>query len=70
MCVLYVSFGSRVRASTFGCVAMGSVTAFEHSPSRPIGNSIKLLLIRGLRGDCDRRTGTTAQDQNYFLERH
>ena len=24
MCVLYVSFGSRVRPRTFGCVAMGS----------------------------------------------
>ena len=24
MCVLYVSFGSKVRPSTFGCVAMGS----------------------------------------------
>ena len=24
MCVLYVSFGSRVRPITFGCVAMGS----------------------------------------------
>ena len=24
MCVLYVSFGSRVRPRTFGCIAMGS----------------------------------------------
>ena len=24
ICVLYVSFGSKVRPSTFGCVAMGS----------------------------------------------
>ena len=24
MCVLYVSFGSKVRPITFGCVAMGS----------------------------------------------
>ena len=24
MCVLYVSFGSKVRPRTFGCVAMGS----------------------------------------------
>ena len=24
MCVLYVSFGSKVRHITFGCVAMGS----------------------------------------------
>ena len=25
MCVLYVSFGSKVRPRTFGCIAMGSV---------------------------------------------
>ena len=24
MCVLYVSFGSKVKSRTFGCVAMGS----------------------------------------------
>ena len=28
MCVLYVSFGSRVRPRTFGCVAMGSSVLF------------------------------------------
>ena len=28
MCVLYVSFGSRVRPRTFGCVAMGSAVLF------------------------------------------
>ena len=28
MCVLYVSFGSKVRPRTFGCVAMGSVVLF------------------------------------------
>ena len=28
MCVLYVSFGSKVRHWTFGCVAMGSVLLF------------------------------------------
>ena len=28
MCVLYVSFGSKVRPRTFGCVAMGSVLLF------------------------------------------
>ena len=28
MCVLYVSFGSKVRPSTFGCVAMGSALLF------------------------------------------
>ena len=28
MCVLYVSFGSKVRPKTFGCVAMGSALLF------------------------------------------
>ena len=28
MCVLYVSFGSKVRHITFGCVAMGSAVLF------------------------------------------
>ena len=28
MCVLYVSFGSRVRHRTFGCVAMCSAVLF------------------------------------------
>ena len=28
MCVLYVSFGSKVRPRTFGCVAMGSSLLF------------------------------------------
>ena len=28
MCVVYVSFGSKVRHRTFGCVAMGSVVLF------------------------------------------
>ena len=28
MCVLYVSFGSKVRPITFGCVVMGSVVLF------------------------------------------
>ena len=28
MCVLYVSFGSKVRPRTFGCSAMGSVVVF------------------------------------------
>ena len=28
MCVLYVSFGSKVRPRTFGCVAMGSAWLF------------------------------------------
>ena len=32
MCVLYVSFGSKVRPRTFGCVAMGSVLLFIVRP--------------------------------------
>ena len=28
MCVLYVSFGSKVKPRTFGCVAMGSALLF------------------------------------------
>ena len=28
MCVLYVSFGTKVRTRTFGCVAMGSAVGF------------------------------------------
>ena len=28
MCVLYVSFGSKVRPITFGCIAMGSALLF------------------------------------------
>ena len=28
MCVLYVSFGCKVRPKTFGCVAMGSAVLF------------------------------------------
>ena len=28
MCVLYVSFGSKVRPRTFGCISMGSAVLF------------------------------------------
>ena len=28
MCVMYVSFGSKVRPRTFGCVAIGSAVLF------------------------------------------
>ena len=31
MCVLYVSFGSKVRPSTFGCIVMGSAVLFFRS---------------------------------------
>ena len=32
MCVLYVSFGSKVRPRTFGCVGMGSAVLFILCP--------------------------------------
>ena len=32
MCVLYVSFGSKVRPRTFGCVVMGSAMLFILRP--------------------------------------
>ena len=32
ICVLYVSFGSKVRPKTFGCVAMGSALLFIVRP--------------------------------------
>ena len=32
MCVLYVSFGSKVRPRTFGCVAMGSACCLLLGP--------------------------------------
>ena len=32
MCVLYVSFGSKVRPITFGCVAMRSAVLFIFRP--------------------------------------
>ena len=32
MCVLYVSFGSKARSRTFGCVAMGSAVLFILRP--------------------------------------
>ena len=33
MCVLYVSFGSKVRPRTFGCIAMGSAVLFMFKSS-------------------------------------
>ena len=35
MCVLYVSFGSKIRPRTFGCVAMGSALLFIVSDVPP-----------------------------------
>ena len=32
MCVLYASFGSKVRPRTFGCVVMGSAVFFTSGP--------------------------------------
>ena len=38
MCVLYVSFGSKVRPRTFGCVAMGSALLFIVHIARIFGS--------------------------------
>ena len=43
------------------------VTAYEHSTNRPIGNSRKLVLLRGLMVDCDQRTSTVLKNNYYFL---
>ena len=32
MCVLFMSFGSKVRPRTFGCIAMGSIVLFILGP--------------------------------------
>ena len=46
---------------------MLGVTAYEHSTNRPIGNSRKLVLLRGLMVDCDQRTSTVLKNNYYFL---
>ena len=43
ICVLYVSFGSKVRPRTFGCVAMGSALLC-------IFRSRLLYILQGLAG--------------------
>ena len=40
MCVLYVSFGSKVRPRTFGCVAMGSALLFIIAKGLKIGATL------------------------------
>ena len=44
MCVLYVSFGFKVRPRIFGCVAMGSALLFI---VRPCSSPVSLQLLRG-----------------------
>ena len=48
MCVLYVSFGSKVRPRTFGCVAMGSALCiFRSRYSAGSGmNRVQVVLSR------------------------
>ena len=49
MCVLYVSFGSKVRPRTFGCVAMGSALLFivnkPMAHSSPLSPTLLLLTV-------------------------
>ena len=62
MCVLYMTFGSKVRSRTFGCVAMGNAVLFilrsrlllysvgsgEHSVQVVLsGFSVRLLFCPG-----------------------
>ena len=44
MCVLYVSFGSKVRPRTLGCVAMGSALLFIDRSSRSGVNRVQVVL--------------------------
>ena len=49
MCVLYVSFGSKVRPRTFGCVAMSSVLLFILDPECSyILQDLFVLCVAGL----------------------
>ena len=46
MCVLYVSFGSKVKSRTFRCVAMGSAVLFILGPDCPyIRNVLECYLF-------------------------
>ena len=47
MCVLYVSFGSKVRPRTFGCVAMGSALLFIVRSKLLVYSAGSLQLLRG-----------------------
>ena len=42
MCVLYVSFGSKIRPRTFGCIAMGSAVLLYSAGSGV--NRVKVVL--------------------------
>ena len=50
MCVLYVSFGSKVRPRTVGCIAMGSAVLFIGTDQSIlcIYISVPYLLCRGM----------------------
>ena len=57
MCVLYVSFGSKVRPRTFGCVAMGSALLFivrsrllVYSAGSGVNRECKLFCLDLVRG--------------------
>ena len=48
MCVLYVSFGSKVRPRTFGCVAMGSAVLSIFRPRlllNSAGSSVNIVQV-------------------------
>ena len=53
MCVLYVSFGSKVRPRTFGCVAMGSALLFIVR-SRLLVYSLCCVCFASLDVVCDK----------------
>ena len=50
MCVLYVSFGSKVRPRTFGCVAMGSALLCILGPDLLVhsaGSGVNRVVLSG-----------------------
>ena len=57
MCVLYVSFGSKVRPRTFGCVAIRSAELFNfrsrlHLYFAGTGVNRVQVVLSGFSGDC------------------
>ena len=45
MCVLYVSFGSKVRHRTFGCIAMGSALLFIFRSVYSAGSDVNRMQV-------------------------
>ena len=45
MCVLYVSFGSKVRPRTFGCVAMGNALFRSRSLVYSVGSGVNRVQV-------------------------